>query len=112
MHDALTTIASITENNQEVARQLLNGNLQSQHWMQTIIQELTLEGRSALRDVAEPVGKSVRTISYGEQPQALTIDEPVVSPFVHMGKLRWEIARRIVSNLKEYLRLAARVGSG
>lgn len=37
VHDALATIASMAENDNEVTRQLLSGNLQNQHWMQTMI---------------------------------------------------------------------------
>ena len=104
VHDALATIASMAENDNEVTRQLLSGNLQNQHWMQTMIQELALEGRSALRDTADPVGKSVKTMSYGDQRRALTIDEPVAVRSVPIKKLRWWIAPHIVSNWKECLR--------
>jgi hypothetical protein len=87
LHAALGIISSMVENNAELTRQLLDGNLQNQHWMQTRIHELALEGRSPLRDVAEPVGRSVKTIRYGEQPHALTIDEPVAEAL----RLRGEV---------------------
>ncbi|MGC9959907.1 hypothetical protein, partial [Roseiarcus sp.] len=76
MQHALDIIAA---NNHEVIRQLLDGNLQNQHWMQTHIRELTFEGRAALRDTAEPVGRSVKTISFGERAGAVAIDEPIAA---------------------------------
>jgi hypothetical protein len=87
MRDALATIASMAESDREISKQLLNGNLQNQHWMQTMIEELALEGRSALRDTADPVGKSVRTISIGDRPSAITIDEPVAVALRSRGEI-------------------------
>jgi hypothetical protein len=87
MRAALAIISSMAENDHALAKQLLNGNLQNQHWMQTRIEELTSEGRSALRDATEPVGKSVKTIRFGEQSDTLTIDEPIAVALRSHGEI-------------------------
>jgi hypothetical protein len=87
MRAALAIISSMAENDHAIAQQLLSGNLQNQHWMQTRIEELTSEGRSALRDATEPVGKSVKTIRFGEQSDTLTIDEPVAVALRSHGEI-------------------------
>jgi hypothetical protein len=87
MRAALAIISSMAENDHAIAKQLLNGNLQNQHWMQTRIEELTSEGRSALRDATEPVGKSVQTMRFGEQAETLTIDEPVAVALRSRGEI-------------------------
>jgi hypothetical protein len=87
MRAALAIISSMAENDHEIAKQLLNGNLQNQYWMQTRIEELTSEGRSALRDATESVGKSVRTISFGDHPDAVMIDEPIAVALRSRGEI-------------------------
>ena len=54
---------------------LLDGNLQNQRWLQNMVSSLTFEERAPLRDISDPVGKSVSAMSIGDQPRRFVIDE-------------------------------------
>lgn len=65
----------------EVARanaqndKLIEETIQSKRWLQNQFERLVPENRASLRDAADPVGKTVRTMKIGNEPSISPIDE-------------------------------------
>lgn len=60
----------------EVAVQAQKAQMQNTRWLQKTMEKLLNVNRHSLREVPEPVGKSVRKMSVGIKDDATEIDEP------------------------------------
>src|ERR1700677_3355888 len=77
--DILDILKNAETHNQQITTQLLAGHLENATWMRSKIDQLIDGNRAPMRELVDPVGKSVRTVQIGESSNALVIDEPVAS---------------------------------
>jgi hypothetical protein len=62
--------------NQEFARQVLQGQMRDKAWLQRMVTDLHRENRASLRQIPEPVGRTVRQVQIGDARNGIVIDEP------------------------------------
>jgi hypothetical protein len=72
---ALDVIEEQSRQYAELARLVHRGHLADKRWMQGLVIELVRENRRPLRELPEPVGRTVRTMAIGKD-NPLVIDEP------------------------------------
>jgi hypothetical protein len=75
MEIAVNGVVEIAKANVEFAKQVHQGQMLDKQWLQTHIDRLAFENRSALRELPEPVGRSVRQIKVGNEGRGVVIDE-------------------------------------
>ena len=75
---ALDTIQQMAKQNAEFQKQVLHGQMQDKRFLQHMVKALARENRAPLRELPEPIGKTVRTMKIGGTPATPTveIDEP------------------------------------
>lgn len=73
---AVDALHSIASQSIEFARQVHQGDLQHKDKLYGIIEILARENRSPLRELPEPIGKTVRQIQVGDEGKGPLIDEP------------------------------------
>jgi hypothetical protein len=71
----LETLREHINRSEDQKDKLIEGTLQNQQWLQSMVERLVPECRAPLRDVAEPVGRTVRLMRIGDQTDASPIDE-------------------------------------
>lgn len=75
VNKALDVIAQQSQQLNDLARSMHEGHLQDKQWLHHTITELVRANRRPLRELPEPVGRSVRTMAIGKE-NPLVIDEP------------------------------------
>lgn len=73
---AIEVVHDLALRHQEFAQQVHAGHMQDKVWLQDIVEQLLNENRAPLRQVPEPVGRSVRQMIVGGTGQGTLIDEP------------------------------------
>jgi hypothetical protein len=73
---ALKTLDESLKRHDEFVNKVHDGQMTDKAWMQDMISHLANQNRAALREVPDPVGKSVRTMQIGEQSVGPIVDEP------------------------------------
>jgi len=73
---AIEVVHDLAIRHQEFAQQVHAGHMQDKVWLQDIVGQLLNENRASLRQVPEPVGRSVRQMIVGGTGQGTLIDEP------------------------------------
>jgi hypothetical protein len=73
---AIEALHSLAMHHSEFAQQVHRGHMRDKKWLQKTIDALAQENRSPLRELPEPVGKTVRLIQVGDDGKGPTIDEP------------------------------------
>jgi hypothetical protein len=79
---ALDVIAQMAEQQSDYAQAVQEGHMADKEWLQSTVSRLVDENRRPLRELPEPIGKSVRTIQFGAK-------EPIVlgaRPDRHCGR--------------------------
>jgi len=71
----LSVLREIALRDHDHTERLIEGTLQNQQFLQTMVEKLASENRAPLREVAEPVGRTVRVMQIGNISEALPIDE-------------------------------------
>lgn len=72
---ALDVIGQQSEQMSDLATSMQEGHMQDKAWLQSLVTELVRENRRPLRDLPEPVGRTVRTMALGKN-NPMVIDEP------------------------------------
>ncbi|MGB7101563.1 MAG: hypothetical protein WBD95_22700 [Xanthobacteraceae bacterium] len=75
MSKSLDVIAQVAKDHAKLARSAQEGHMADKAWLQDMLQQLVSENRRPLRELPEPIGKSVRTILLGRK-DPIIIDEP------------------------------------
>jgi hypothetical protein len=73
---AIEGLLDQAKRHEEFVRQVHAGQMQDKAWMQDMIAMLAAQNRPALRELPEPVGRSVRQMQIGDTGVGPTIDEP------------------------------------
>jgi hypothetical protein len=73
---ALEVIEMQSEQFTDFARSVHDGHMQDKAWLQGVVTELVKEHRRPLREIPEPVGRTVRTMAIGKH-NPIIIDEPI-----------------------------------
>ena len=73
---AIDKIHDLAVKHNEFARQVHHGHMRDKKWLQSLVDRLAVENRTALRELPAPVGRTVRTMQIGTSFQDATIDEP------------------------------------
>jgi hypothetical protein len=73
---ALDVIGKQSEQFGDLARSMHEGHMKDKDWLQGLVTDLVRENRRPLRQLPEPVGRTVRAIALGKD-DPLVIDEPV-----------------------------------
>jgi hypothetical protein len=73
---AIDQIHDLAAKHQEFVSQVHHGHMRDKKWLQTLIDRLTTENRTPLRELPAPVGRTVRIMQIGTSQQAPLIDEP------------------------------------
>jgi hypothetical protein len=73
---AVESIHDLASQHNEFAKQVHDGHLRDKAWLQDMVQRLASENRTSLREIPEPIGKSVRQLRIGSQQSGAIIDEP------------------------------------
>jgi hypothetical protein len=72
---ALDVIAQVSKSHAELARSMHEGHMSDKDKLFGLMEQLVVENRRPLRELPEPIGKSVRTIQFGRK-DPIVIDEP------------------------------------
>lgn len=73
---AIDAIHDLASQHIEFSRQVHDGHMKDKAWLQDMVQNLAFENRTALREIPEPIGKSVRQLRIGPAKNGVIIDEP------------------------------------
>lgn len=73
---AMETIREMANRHTDFAESVHSGHMRDKAWLQEMVESLVLVNRASLREVPEPVGRSVREMRIGHSTDAATIDEP------------------------------------
>jgi hypothetical protein len=74
---AIEALHSLAKQHGEFAQQVHAGHMQDKAWLQDTVSMLASQNRTPLRDLPDPVGRSVRLMQIGPSPTSGTIiDEP------------------------------------
>ncbi len=73
---AIDAIHDLASQHSEFARQVHDGHMRDKAWLQDMVQELAFENRALLREIPDPIGKSVRQVRIGTEHNGAIIDEP------------------------------------
>jgi hypothetical protein len=75
-NNAVDKIHELAMKHAEFASQVHHGHMRDKAFLQGIIRNLVNENRASLRQIPDPVGKSVRLVQIGEKDVGPIIDEP------------------------------------
>jgi hypothetical protein len=75
VNKALEVIGKQSEQYSELARSMHEGHMTDKAWLQELVTELVREHRRPLRELPDPVGRTVRTMTLGKE-NPIIIDEP------------------------------------
>jgi hypothetical protein len=75
-NNAVDKIHELAMAQNEFSRQVLQGQMRDKAWLQKMITNLYRENRASLRQIPEPVGRTVRLVQIGDAREAAVIDEP------------------------------------
>jgi hypothetical protein len=78
VNKALDVIAQQSQQFSDLAGSMHDGHMRDKQWLQRTITELVRENRSPLRELPEPVGRTVRTMAIGKE-NPIIIDEPTAA---------------------------------
>jgi hypothetical protein len=73
---AIEGMLEIVRRYDDFAQRVHDGQMRDKAWLQHMVDKLVAANRSALRDLPEPIGKSVREMQIGESSVGPAIDEP------------------------------------
>ena len=76
MDSAIETISEMAHQHADFAQQVHAGHMREKEWLQKLVETLAGINRAPLRDVPQPVGKSVREMRIGSLPNMVQVDEP------------------------------------
>jgi hypothetical protein len=74
--DAIDKIHELAMSHHEFAKQVHQGHMQDKAWLQRMITSMARENRASVRQLPDPVGRSVNHMQIGEQNVGVVIDEP------------------------------------
>jgi hypothetical protein len=74
--NAVDKIYELAMTHAEFSQQVLRGQMRDKAGLMRIINELHRENRASLRQIPEPVGRTVRLVQIGSNRNATVIDEP------------------------------------
>jgi hypothetical protein len=75
--EAIEAIRDITNQHEEFVRQVHSGHMRDKAWLQDMVSMLANQNRAPIREIPEPVGRSVRQMQIGTSATTGTIiDEP------------------------------------
>ena len=83
MDKALDVIAGLAHHNTDLAKTVHQGHLEDKRQLFALLQNLTASNHQALADMANPIGKTARTLAhFDNKPELVTIlDEPMAEAF-------------------------------
>jgi len=86
---ALDTIQQMAQRNADFQRQVLRGQMRDKKWLQGMVENLARENRAPLREVPDPVGRTVRLMKIGDTKAIgpLEIDEPIAEVLRSRGQM-------------------------
>jgi hypothetical protein len=73
---AIDALHDIANKHAEFATQVHKGHMRDKAWLQDMVEHLARENRMPLRELPDPVGKTVRLIQVGDVKRGPIIDEP------------------------------------
>jgi len=73
---AVDKIHDLAVRHSEFAAQVHQGHMRDKAWLQRMVERLAKENRAPLREVPEPIGKTVRRIQFGGDKDGTPIEEP------------------------------------
>jgi hypothetical protein len=76
MSKALDVIEKQSQQYSDLARSMHEGHMKDKDWLQRMVTELVREHRRPLRQLPDPVGRTVRTMAVGKE-NPIIIDEPI-----------------------------------
>jgi hypothetical protein len=74
---AIETIREMADRHADFAEQVHAGHMRDKVWLQEMVERLVSENRAPLREIPDPVGRSVREMRIGHAPDAVSLDEPI-----------------------------------
>ncbi|WLA39482.1 hypothetical protein QNJ95_42705 [Bradyrhizobium elkanii] len=74
--NAIDKIYELAMAHQEFSRQVFKGQMRDKAWLQKTVTEMYRENRASIRQIPEPVGRTVRLLQIGDGRDAAVIDEP------------------------------------
>jgi hypothetical protein len=74
--NAVDKIHSLAMQHTEFAKQVHKGHMREKAWLQDMVTDLVRENRAPLRQIPEPVGRTVRLLQIGSARRSSVIDEP------------------------------------
>jgi hypothetical protein len=73
---AIEKIHDLAVRHSEFALQVHQGDMRDKAWLQRMVERLAKENRAPLREVPDPVGRTVRRLQFGGDTDGTTIEEP------------------------------------
>ena len=73
---AIEAIHDLASQHAEFSKQVHDGHMRDKAWLQEMVQHLVSENRASLREIPDPIGKSVRQVRIGTERNGTIIDEP------------------------------------
>ena len=72
---AIDKIHDLAAKHNEFATQVHEGHMRDKAWLKRMVETLVKENRAPLRDIPDPIGKTVRNIQFGSNRDSFRIDE-------------------------------------
>jgi hypothetical protein len=85
---SLDKLHELAMSHNEFARQVHQGHMRDKAFLQKMIASLANENRASVRQIPEPVGRTVRLVQIGSEPNRGIIDEPAAEVLRSPDKLR------------------------
>jgi hypothetical protein len=73
---AIDKIHDLAVRHSEFAAQVHKGHMRDKAWLKRMVETLAKENRAPLREVPDPIGRTVRLMQIGSDPEGTIIDEP------------------------------------